>query len=60
MLLLRCDLLDSRGRRPFFRDGPVASRDIHDGSALRRSVGQSITVAWSVMTAGPALGAFAL
>ena len=30
------DLLDSLGRRPFFGDGPVASRDIHDVSALRR------------------------
>ena len=28
------DLLDSLGRRPFFGDGPVASWDIHDVSAL--------------------------
>jgi len=31
---LRRDVLDSLGRRPFFGDGPVASRDIHDVSAL--------------------------
>jgi hypothetical protein len=31
---VRRNLLDSLGRRPFFGDGPFASRDIHDVSAL--------------------------
>ena len=31
---VRRDLFDSLGRKPLFGDGPIASRDIHDVSAL--------------------------